>query len=84
MDYRSVRADLGTVEPGKIADLLVVRRDPLADVTALRDVAAVLMAGRIVVDHLSPSDAEPGVGAVSPVGVPLPPPPPQPVVRSCC
>ena len=29
--------DVGTVEPGKLADLLIVDGDPLADLTVLRD-----------------------------------------------
>ncbi|MCU0290654.1 MAG: amidohydrolase family protein [Thermoanaerobaculaceae bacterium] len=41
-------ADLGTVEPGKLADLLVVRGDPLADVRALADVRLVLRGGVVI------------------------------------
>ncbi len=37
--------DLGTVEPGKAADLLVVAGDPAADVAALRKVKLVVRAG---------------------------------------
>lgn len=33
-------ADVGTVEPGKAADLAVLEDDPLADISALEDVAA--------------------------------------------
>jgi imidazolonepropionase-like amidohydrolase len=29
--------DLGTIEPGKLADLLVVDGDPLADIRCLQD-----------------------------------------------
>ncbi|MFG1793937.1 amidohydrolase family protein [Nocardia sp. NPDC049149] len=42
---------IGTIEPGKAADLLVVAGDPLADIAALRQVDAVLRDGRIVVDN---------------------------------
>jgi imidazolonepropionase-like amidohydrolase len=38
----------GTVEPGKRADLLLVRGDPLRDLAALRRVEKVIIAGRVV------------------------------------
>lgn len=38
---------LGTIEPGKIADLLVVGADPLADLAALRDARYVIADGRV-------------------------------------
>ena len=44
-------ADVGTVEPGKLADLVVVRGDPLADVRVLTDrerIRLVLVRGRPV------------------------------------
>jgi imidazolonepropionase-like amidohydrolase len=41
-------SDLGTVEKGKLADLVAVRRDPLADVAALQDVAFVMKGGTVV------------------------------------
>ncbi|NBT94139.1 MAG: amidohydrolase family protein [Chloroflexi bacterium] len=37
--------EIGTVAPGRIADLLVVRGDPVSDPRALRDVAAVFQSG---------------------------------------
>jgi imidazolonepropionase-like amidohydrolase len=37
---------LGTIEEGKLADLLVVRGDPLTDIRVTRDVALVMKAGR--------------------------------------
>jgi imidazolonepropionase-like amidohydrolase len=40
--------DFGTIETGKLADLLIVSADPLADITNLRKVAAVLKDGRVV------------------------------------
>ena len=42
---------LGTVEPGKLADLIVVGGDPLEDVEALRDLRLVLKNGRVVADN---------------------------------
>ena len=38
--------DLGTLEPGKLADLIVVERDPLADIRAVRSVSRVMVGGR--------------------------------------
>ena len=39
---------IGTVEPGKLADLLILDGDPLADVMALRQVHMVIKAGHRV------------------------------------
>ena len=39
---------LGTVEPGKAADLVVLARDPLAAITATQEVELVIRAGRVV------------------------------------
>ena len=44
-------ADLGTVEVGKIADLIVVRDNPLDDIHHLRSLQLVLKDGRVVADH---------------------------------
>jgi len=40
--------DLGTIEPGKWADLVLVDRNPLEDIAALAEVAWVMQAGRII------------------------------------
>lgn len=50
----------GTLVPGKLADLLVVDGDPLADITILQDRArllAVLKGGQAVKDDLAPLEA---------------------------
>ena len=39
---------VGTIEPGKEADLVVVDRDPLKDIRALRDMRVVIKKGQIV------------------------------------
>src|SRR5215469_10175786 len=47
--------DIGTVERGKLADLVVVKGDPLADVAVLQDlgrIALVLKSGEIVANRL--------------------------------
>ncbi len=38
-------ADLGSIEKGKLADLVAIRRDPLADISALQEVAVVMKGG---------------------------------------
>lgn len=40
--------ELGTVEPGRIADLIAVAGDPLTDISALRNVRVVIQGGRVV------------------------------------
>ncbi len=39
---------IGTVEPGKLADLIAVPGDPLADLSALRRVSFVMLGGKVV------------------------------------
>ncbi len=46
-----VADDIGTLEPGKLADLIVVDGDPLADISILqgeKNVNLVMQSGRIV------------------------------------
>jgi imidazolonepropionase-like amidohydrolase len=43
---------VGTLEPGKVADLIVVGGAPLEDVAALADIRLVMKDGRVVVDRL--------------------------------
>ena len=44
------RPDRGTIEVGKIADLIVVGGDPLADVANVRKLQLVFKDGRVVSD----------------------------------
>ncbi len=41
-------ADVGTVQPGRRADLVITDRDPLADIHNLRSASAVYLGGREV------------------------------------
>ncbi|HOX12425.1 MAG TPA: amidohydrolase family protein [Spirochaetia bacterium] len=43
--------EIGTLEPGKLADLIVVRGDPLSDPGVLRDPVLVMKEGRIAADR---------------------------------
>jgi len=49
--------DLGSIEPGKLADIIVVNGNPLFDITALSRVEVVVKAG--VVFKGGPADARP-------------------------
>ncbi|MDN3258599.1 amidohydrolase family protein [Streptomyces sp. CSDS2] len=61
-----VRPDLGTLAPGKRADLLVLNADPTEDIGNLRDLGMVFLNGELAVDKRCPDKAQ------------LPPPlPPQ-------
>ena len=44
-----IEDDLGTIAPGKLADLAVVEGDPLSDMSAMADVRTVVKGGRVVV-----------------------------------
>ncbi len=48
--WLGAEADLGTVEPGKYADLVATDADPLRDVSALRGVRWVMKGGEVVRD----------------------------------
>jgi imidazolonepropionase-like amidohydrolase len=41
-------SEIGTIEPGKSADIIAVAGDPLADVRALKSVAFVMARGEVV------------------------------------
>ena len=47
-EHMGLSADVGAVAPGRVADLIAVRGNPLADTETLRDVAVVMQAGVIV------------------------------------
>jgi len=58
--------DLGTVEEGKLADLLVLPRNPLQDISAYEDIEMVMQDGRVQdigyhYDHRNPIPWPPGM-----------------------
>jgi imidazolonepropionase-like amidohydrolase len=44
---------IGTIEPGKFADLVAVPGDPVADIGELERVRFVMKGGRVIRDELS-------------------------------
>ncbi len=42
------QADIGTIEPGKFADIIAVKGDPLTDITELARVKFVMIGGKVV------------------------------------
>lgn len=57
---------VGTIEPGKLADLVIARTDPLANVASLADpanIALVMKGGRVVKDVLSSTGMTAAVAA---------------------
>ena len=46
-DLLGLAAEAGTIEPGKSADIVAVRGDPLADVGVLRQMNFVMARGRV-------------------------------------
>jgi imidazolonepropionase-like amidohydrolase len=47
-EHLGLANDLGTVEPGKLADLIIVDGDPIQDISSLHNVKIVVQSGRIV------------------------------------
>lgn len=46
--YAGLQDSLGVVEQGKLADLVLLEADPLADITHTRKIAAVILAGKLI------------------------------------
>ena len=42
------KSDTGTIEPGKVANLVLLRADPLADISNLKTVQTVVLRGRLL------------------------------------
>jgi len=46
---------LGTIEPGKLADVIAVDRDPTQDISALRTICFVMKGGKVVRNEIEPA-----------------------------
>lgn len=44
----SLDSDVGSIEPGKYADMIAVKGDPLSDITLLENIQAVIKGGKII------------------------------------
>jgi len=44
--------ELGTLEPGKLADLIAVEGNPLRDISTIRDIRLVIKGGKVLVNRL--------------------------------
>ena len=51
--------DLGTVEPGKLADLILIEGDPLADIRNTRRIRTVILDGKVVDTTIDPNFRNP-------------------------
>lgn len=51
--------ELGTVAPGKVADVILIDGDPLADIRATRKIRTVIMDGKVVDTTLDPNFRNP-------------------------
>jgi len=49
--YLNLGDELGTLESGKIADIVIIDGDPLADIMTLANVKVVIQSGRVAVDN---------------------------------
>jgi imidazolonepropionase-like amidohydrolase len=46
-------SDLGTIEPGKLADIIAVSGDPLKDIRDTREIKLVIKDGRTLVNKIN-------------------------------
>ena len=49
--YLNLDNELGSLEPGKVADIVIIDGNPLSDISDLSKVKVVIRDGSIVVDH---------------------------------
>ncbi|MDA1316278.1 MAG: amidohydrolase family protein [Acidobacteria bacterium] len=51
--------DLGTVEEGKLADILVLDQDPLTNISSTRNISTIVVDGRVIDPKAVPPLAKP-------------------------
>ena len=51
--------DFGTIAPGRVADIVLIEGDPLADIRATRKIRTVMMNGKPLDTRLDPSFVNP-------------------------
>ena len=49
--YLDLGDEIGTLEPGKLADILIIDGDPLTNIADLANVSVVIQSGQLVVDN---------------------------------
>ena len=49
--FLDLAREIGTLEPGKLADILIVDGDPLSNIADLANVAVVIQSGQVVIDN---------------------------------
>ena len=58
-EFMRKEADLGTIEPGKLADVILIEGDPLADIRNTQYVRTVILDGKVIDTSLDPEFVNP-------------------------
>ncbi len=58
-EFMRKEADLGTIEPGKLADVILIAGDPLADIRNTQYVRTVILDGKVIDTSLDPEFINP-------------------------
>jgi imidazolonepropionase-like amidohydrolase len=56
---------IGAIDPGKLADLVAVSSDPVADITELQRVRFVMKGGRVIRNEIDTTHSQPSCGEPS-------------------
>jgi len=66
-EFLGKQRELGSVEPGKLADLILIDGDPLADIRNTRKVSSVILDGKVVDTTIDPNFRNPLPRPVAPL-----------------